>query len=427
MNASGGKSLFMRLRLQAGAGPQHQQFRSMSVLKTFMDNVKKGMEKSVKESSGKKTTEAASTKSQTSSSSTKNTESAGQQGKTLGEHYKGFIDSLKNTANELKSSSLAKEGKRVAETVAESTSKAAEEAKKASEQVAGESLKNPVVKKVSEQMSEGLGTVKQEIFKPLADASSPYKGVRKLKRRTDLKKKAEKMGFEKPVAANDEAQGVVLHKDSKFFEQWNNFKDNNKVVQGMFDLKMKFDESDNLFVRNFRAITERVTDSLGGAFAENEMAEVLSEVMKIDPTFTKDNFLALCERDIIPTILEAYNINDMEILEDWCTPPCFSVISANIEHQKSQGLTKDCKILDIRHVDIPIAKMMEQGPMLIVTFVAQQTLVFRDRVGQVVEGDPDKVTNCYYVLAMCRDQTILDPYEAWRVMEFGIQDSQETW
>lgn len=43
---------------------------------------------------------------------------------------------------------------------------------------------------------------------------------------------------------------------------------------------------------------------LGGLFSKTEMSEVLTEILKVDPSFDKDSFLKQCERDIIPNILE---------------------------------------------------------------------------------------------------------------------------
>lgn len=45
---------------------------------------------------------------------------------------------------------------------------------------------------------------------------------------------------------------------------------------------------------------------LGGLFSKTEMSEVLTEILKVDPSFDKDSFLKQCERDIIPNILEVY-------------------------------------------------------------------------------------------------------------------------
>lgn len=103
---------------------------------------------------------------------------------------------------------------------------------------------------------------------------------------------------------------------------------------------MKYDESDNALIRASRAVTDRVTDFLGkvlsyfvlvfqivslfyynhlflcyclmwllylfsgGLFSKTEMSEVLTEIVKADPTFDKDSFLKQCEKDIIPNILE---------------------------------------------------------------------------------------------------------------------------
>lgn len=43
---------------------------------------------------------------------------------------------------------------------------------------------------------------------------------------------------------------------------------------------------------------------LGGLFSKTEMSEVLTEILKVDPSFDKDSFLKQCERDIIPNVLE---------------------------------------------------------------------------------------------------------------------------
>ena len=60
---------------------------------------------------------------------------------------------------------------------------------------------------------------------------------------------------------------------------------------------------------------------------------------------------------------------------------------------------------------------MEQGPVLIITFNAHQVTYVTDLKGVVVEGSKNKIKNVQYVWALCRDQTILDPKGAWRLME----------
>ena len=50
---------------------------------------------------------------------------------------------------------------------------------------------------------------------------------------------------------------------------------------------------------------------------------------------------------------------------------------------------------------IVAGKMMEQGPVLVVTFIAQQIMVVRDSLGKIKEGDPVCVYISYYHLCSC--------------------------
>jgi hypothetical protein len=64
-------------------------------------------------------------------------------------------------------------------------------------------------------------------------------------------------------------------------------------------------------------VTDKMQDILGGMFTRTELSEVLTEIVKMDPNFCKEQFLKDCERDIIPNVLEAMIRGDLEILKDW--------------------------------------------------------------------------------------------------------------
>lgn len=72
-----------------------------------------------------------------------------------------------------------------------------------------------------------------------------------------------------------------------------------------------------------------------------------------------------------------------------------------------------------------MGKMMEQGPVLIITFTSQQLLCVRDKAGIVVEGDPQKVLRVNYVWALSRDSTILDPKAAWRLLDISASSVEQ--
>ena len=84
---------------------------------------------------------------------------------------------------------------------------------------------------------------------------------------------------------------------------------------------MKYDESDNLVIRASRAVTDRLGDAFGGVVTQSDMAEALAEIYKIDPSFTREDFMKQCQFEIIPTVLEAFLRGDSGVLKDWCYEP----------------------------------------------------------------------------------------------------------
>jgi len=242
---------------------------------------------------------------------------------------------------------------------------------------------------------------------------------------TVLRKRLEWDGEEKIMEANEDATGVELHKDSKFYQSWQNFKDTNPVVNKFVDYRVKFEESDNPLVRSARLLTDKVQDIFGAVFTRTELSEVLTEIVKMDPNFDKEQFLKDCEIDFIPNILEAMTRGDLEILEDWCYEAPFNILATPVRQARQMGYIISSKVLDIDGLDLAMGKMMEQGPVLVITFNSQQILMVKDKTGKVIEGSEDKVMRVTYVWVMCRDQTELNPRAAWRLLDLSAQSQEQ--
>ncbi|XP_034240197.1 mitochondrial import inner membrane translocase subunit TIM44 isoform X2 [Thrips palmi] len=290
-------------------------------------------------------------------------------------------------------------------------------------------------KEAAEKLSEQGQTIgKSGAFKTVTEAAevvkkeldSGYRG-NVYQAPTELRKRRETGDSEdlKPVEPNTEALGMELHKDSKFYQSWQNFKDNNQYINKVLDWKMKYDESDNPLVRASRAVTERVTDIMGGLFQKTELSETLTEICKVDPNFDRLQFLRHCETDIIPNILEAMVRGDLEILKDWCHEGPFNILSTPIKQAQKMGARFDSKVLDIKDVDLTMGKMMDQGPVLVISFQSQQIMCLRDAKGAVLEGDPEKVLRVMYVWVLCRDMSELDPKAAWRLLDLSAHSTEQ--
>uniref|UniRef100_A0A8C4Q126 Mitochondrial import inner membrane translocase subunit TIM44 n=2 Tax=Eptatretus burgeri TaxID=7764 RepID=A0A8C4Q126_EPTBU len=270
---------------------------------------------------------------------------------------------------------------------------------------------------------QSVETVRREIDDTVLGQIGSYKPPAVLRKRSDLS--FDKTLQDKVFAPNEEATGMMLHKDSRWYQQWKDFRDSNVVIGRFFEMKMRYDESDNALVRASRAVTEKVSDLMGGLFSKTEMSEVLTEILKADRSFDKDAFLQQCQHDIIPNILEAMMRGDLDVLKDWCYEATFSQLAHPIKQAKALGYTFHSRVLDVDNVDLAMGKLMEQGPVLIITFQAQLVLILRNSKGDVVEGHPEQVVRMMYVWALCRDQEELNPKAAWRLLDMSASSTQQ--
>ncbi|XP_033342394.1 mitochondrial import inner membrane translocase subunit TIM44 isoform X2 [Megalopta genalis] len=248
-----------------------------------------------------------------------------------------------------------------------------------------------------------------------------YVPPKKLRKRKDIIRVED----DKCVSPNMEAMGVELHKDSKFYQSWQNFKDKNPYVNKVLDWKLKYEESDNPVIRASRLLTDKVTDIMGGLFQKTELSETLTEICKLDPNFDRVQFLRDCETDIIPNILEAMIQGNLEILKDWCHEAPYNLIAQPLKQAEKLRYHLDSKILDINNIDLVMGKVMEQGPVLMISFQCQQIMCVRDVKNKVVEGDPEKVMRVNYVWVLCRDPTELNPKAAWRLLDLSATSSEQ--
>ena len=71
----------------------------------------------------------------------------------------------------------------------------------------------------------------------------------------------------------------------------------------------------------------------------------------------------------------------------FCTAKCWvSLARADVVRNNSGPSSSD-----IDSLDLITGKMMEQGPVLVISFNSQQVMCVKDKQGNVMEGSEDKV------------------------------------
>ncbi|XP_059616548.1 mitochondrial import inner membrane translocase subunit TIM44 isoform X2 [Phlebotomus argentipes] len=385
----------------------------------FIENIKQEMEKNkeMKESLKKFRQEAEKLEQSDALKSARQkfnaVESEASKGsEVLKERLEGFKDRMQDVLDEASKSDIGKKASQFGEELSKSARGVSDSIAEKSQQIGKSGA--------FQSISHATEAVKKEIGSQTM-AGRVYRSPAKLRKRVEVAAASTERVFE----ANDDARGIELHKDSKFYQSWEDFKNNNAYVNKVLDWKMKYEESENPVIRASRLLTDKVSDVMGNLFSKTELSETLTEICKIDPNFEQKQFLRDCETDIIPNILEAMVRGNLDILKDWCFESTFNVIATPISQAQKAGYYLDSKILDIENIDLAMGKVMEQGPVLIITFQSQQIMCVRDSKGSAVEGDPEKVMRVNYVWVLCRDPSELNPKSAWRLMDLSANSTEQ--
>lgn len=187
-------------------------------------------------------------------------------------------------------------------------------------------------------------------------------------------------------------------------------------MQSIFSLKSSYNESENPFVSTARAVTDRIA----GFFAENETAMVIKRFREMDPSFQVEPFLRDMREYILPEVLDAYVKGDIETLKLWLSAAQYQVYAALAQQYTTAGLKSDGRILDIRHVDILSARMLENDiPVFIITCRTQEVHVYRNaKTNELAAGQLDRVQLVTYAIGITRiAEDVHTETKGWRLIE----------
>ncbi|KHJ33693.1 putative mitochondrial import inner membrane translocase subunit tim44 [Erysiphe necator] len=211
---------------------------------------------------------------------------------------------------------------------------------------------------------------------------------------------------------------LTLHKDAPWKESWREFRDSNKLMQGLFSIKSAYNESENPLISTARNISDKVA----GFFAENETALVIKKIREMDPTFQIEPFVQEMREYILPEVLDAYVKGDSETLKLWLSAAQFHVYDALSKEYTIAGLKSDGRILDIRNVEILSARILEPGsvPVFILSCRTQEVHVYRKiKTNELAAGMEDRIQLVTYAIGVTRIQEDIQNPETrgWRLIE----------
>jgi predicted lipid-binding transport protein (Tim44 family) len=138
------------------------------------------------------------------------------------------------------------------------------------------------------------------------------------------------------------------------------------------------------------------------------LAVGLDAVAGEDKTFDAKHFVAGA-RAAYEMIVLAYAEGDRRALKNLLSREVYDGFEAAIRDRESKGETVETRFVAIDKSDITAAELRGRTAHITVRFVSQLISVTRDKSGNVIDGNPEKVTDVTDVWTFARDLSSRDP------------------
>jgi predicted lipid-binding transport protein (Tim44 family) len=146
----------------------------------------------------------------------------------------------------------------------------------------------------------------------------------------------------------------------------------------------------------------------GIAETGSALAAGLDSIAQEDKTFDVKHFIAGA-RAAYEMIVLAYAEGDRRTLKNLLAREVYEGFEAAIKERETKGETVESRFVAIDKSDIAGVELRGRTAQITVRFVSQLISVTRNKAGNAIEGNPDKVTDVTDVWTFARDLSSRDP------------------
>jgi predicted lipid-binding transport protein (Tim44 family) len=146
----------------------------------------------------------------------------------------------------------------------------------------------------------------------------------------------------------------------------------------------------------------------GVASPGSAVAAGLDAIVAADKSFDPRHFVTGA-RAAYEMIVVAFAQGNRRTLHERLSKEVYDSFDGVIQERETRGETAETRFVSIDASDIAAAELRGRTAQLTVRFVSQLVSVTRDKAGNVIDGNADKVTDVTDVWTFARDVTSRDP------------------
>lgn len=186
-----------------------------------------------------------------------------------------------------------------------------------------------------------------------------------------------------------------------------------------FDKRKREDAPDNVV-----HLPDRATDDASmaqdtdeaPAEPETPLDAGITQIQLADPSFTAEGMVSGA-RIAFEMILGSYAEGDAKALEPLLSPEVLENFSHAIREREENEQTLDLTLVSVGGTEVVEAYMEGRSAHVTIKFVSEQISVLRDAEGEIVDGDPNQVTEVTDFWTFARDTRSRDPN--WSLVATG--------
>lgn len=148
----------------------------------------------------------------------------------------------------------------------------------------------------------------------------------------------------------------------------------------------------------------------------------LDDIARVESGFDVVRF-SQGAQDAFAMVVEAFGAGDRDTLQDLLEPQVYAAFDSAIVQREKDGHTMQTEIHAIRRLEFLDARIDDKKAYITVRFVADETCVVKDSAGQILSGNPERITEMNDIWVLSKPLKTRDP--RWFVAETRDGDVKE--
>ena len=155
-------------------------------------------------------------------------------------------------------------------------------------------------------------------------------------------------------------------------------------------MKEKIDDAKEFWETSQNPVVYALSGVWDNMTGETEEGICVTEILKLDPGFEKEEWSEEVRVNVVPDIIKAHLTGDTDFLAEHLGEGVLNKLTQDIKLRESDKIEFDSNLLDVDENQIMMKYVEDHGPVIVGTYMVQQINCIR-KAGEIIEGSESAV------------------------------------